>query len=139
MVDFGIFASGDAHLMFGTRAGFAIWLPEVAKFFNELGLDFPLEIPPKYPHPSKSDFAELTDSHALPASPAMQAHIRGAYEKFLKEPLPRAFALSLDGAHYSLVSVNPLASDRAMDDCQGVAHMPCRFYAIDNDVVWQAQ
>ncbi|WP_454719645.1 MULTISPECIES: dienelactone hydrolase family protein [Cupriavidus] len=39
MVDYGTFA-GDAHTLFGSRAGVPVWLPEVARFFGELGLPF---------------------------------------------------------------------------------------------------
>ena len=39
IVAYGPFGS-DAHGMFGARAGVAIWLPEVEKFFRELGLPF---------------------------------------------------------------------------------------------------
>ncbi|WP_083383915.1 MULTISPECIES: dienelactone hydrolase family protein [Cupriavidus] len=39
LVDYGNF-DGDAHRLFGSRAGMAVWLPEVARFFRELGLPF---------------------------------------------------------------------------------------------------
>ena len=38
MVAFGTFASGDAHAMFGSRAGQSIWLPEFDRFAARLGL-----------------------------------------------------------------------------------------------------
>ena len=38
MVAFGTFAPGDAHSMFGSRAGQAIWLPEFDRFAAGLGL-----------------------------------------------------------------------------------------------------
>jgi dienelactone hydrolase len=38
MVAFGTFAPGDAHAMFGSRAGQAIWLPEFDRFAAGLGL-----------------------------------------------------------------------------------------------------
>ncbi len=39
MVDYGTFAR-DSHALFGSRAGLPIWLPEVARFFKEIGLPF---------------------------------------------------------------------------------------------------
>ncbi|AJG17598.1 dienelactone hydrolase family protein [Cupriavidus basilensis] len=39
MVDYGTFA-GDSHTLFGARAGVPIWLPEVGRFFKEIGLSF---------------------------------------------------------------------------------------------------
>lgn len=39
LVAFGTFGN-DAHRMFGTQDGTRIWLPEVEKFFGELGLPF---------------------------------------------------------------------------------------------------
>ena len=38
MVAFGTFATGDAHGMFGSRAGQSIWLPEFDRFAAALGL-----------------------------------------------------------------------------------------------------
>jgi dienelactone hydrolase len=38
MVAFGTFAQGDAHGMFGSRAGQSIWLPEFDRFAVELGV-----------------------------------------------------------------------------------------------------
>lgn len=38
MVAFGSFATGDAHGMFGSRAGQSIWLPEFDRFAAALGL-----------------------------------------------------------------------------------------------------
>ena len=39
LVAFGNFGS-DSHAMFGSREGLPVWLPEVEKFFRELGLPF---------------------------------------------------------------------------------------------------
>ena len=39
MADYGTFAS-DSHTLFGARAGVPIWLPEVERFFKEIGLSF---------------------------------------------------------------------------------------------------
>lgn len=38
LIEFGTFAPGDAHSMFGSRAGQPIWLPEFDRFAAELGL-----------------------------------------------------------------------------------------------------
>lgn len=38
MVAFGTFAPGDAHGMFGSRAGQSIWLPEFDRFAAEIGV-----------------------------------------------------------------------------------------------------
>ncbi len=118
MVAFGIFPSGDAHGMFGSNAGFKIWLPEVAKFFNELGLEFPLEIPPKHPRPPASGFARLTDINALPVSASLRANAQAGYQKFLAASLPRAFVLSPDGKHFVWAAQDPAALDSAMDNCE---------------------
>ncbi len=139
MVAFGIFLSGDAHSMFGSNAGFKIWIPEVAKFFTELGLKFPLEIPSKYERPSASGFAELSNLDALPVDRSLRDNARTNFQKFLAAHIPRAFAISPDGLFFAWSSQGPAPSDRALDICQNRAHAACRFYAIDNDVVWALQ
>ncbi len=138
-VDFGIFPSGDAHFMFVSKAGFAIWIPEIAKFFTELGLTFPLQVPPKYPQPPASGFAQLTDIQALPVPASLRDNAHASYEKFLAGSLPRAFVISPDGQNFAWSAQDPAALDTAMDSCKSQAHSLCQFYAIDNDVVWNSR
>lgn len=49
LVEFGIWPHGDAHAMFTSRAGVAIWLPEVERLFRAAGLPFDPAPPPLNP------------------------------------------------------------------------------------------
>ncbi len=137
LVAFGVFAS-DAHGMFGARAGLPIWLPEVEKFFRELGLPFDKRhaiavTDHDAPVPAASGFAAVDDVQAVPH---LNATSRERYRAYLGANPPKAFALAPNGAWASRVD-SASAMREAVDRCQGFAKgQACRLYAVDDSVVW---
>lgn len=141
LIAFGNFGS-DAHALFGSGAGRAIWQPVVTEFLNEL--DLPHEIKPGFerygPAPAMSvppptSYAALNDLKRLPH---VRSSGRGAYEAFLGRSLPRAFAIAPSGAWgWAAGSEDPLR--RALDNCNKRGVGACQLYAVDEDVVWAAQ
>ncbi len=90
----------DAHELAERRAGAAVWLPAMARFFADLGLPFERlhdialaehEAPP----PAATHYAVLADAAAVPA---LRGAGVGAYAQFLKADRPRAFAVGEDGS-----------------------------------------
>lgn len=136
LVAYGEFAGGDAHSMFSSPQGVAIWWPPTERFLNEIGL--PSEVRyalPSTPRPAKTDFADLSDIQALPY---LDDKRRELYRKFLDLPTPRAFAIAITGNvgwAYSQVD----ATDRALANCERLAKTGCTLYAVDHDVVWSRQ
>lgn len=63
LVAFGNFGT-DAHRMFGSRAGQAIWQPEVSRFLQQLGLPHEV-VRPQYAGRSSMVAAPRTDFAAL--------------------------------------------------------------------------
>lgn len=66
-----------------------------------------------------------------------------AFKDFLGRPIPRAFAVSLDG-HYGAAwnagkASSTLAelSERALANCKKFAAAECRLYMVDDQVVWR--
>lgn len=92
--------------------------------------------------PAATGFASLNDVDALPSG----ARAKEAYRTFLVRSKPRAFALSSAG-HFGWANGNnppdPLAprdpSQRALATCQRAAAVPCKLYAVDDNVVWVRQ
>lgn len=140
MIAFGTFGR-DAHELFGARAGSLVWQPEVTAFLKSL--DLPSEpqetfarygVPGTVPLPAKTDFAPLDD-------PARVPHVRdtgrAGYQRFLQQPLPRAFAVAANGAWgWAEGGDDPL--QRALDNCNRSGKGECRLYAVDDFVVWPA-
>lgn len=94
------------------------------------------------PHtnPVPTGFADIDDVDAIPY---LGEKGREAYRNWLNKAPPKAFAISADrtyGETRSTVSREPdLPSDpreRAMKLCEKFAKQPCKFYAINNSVVW---
>src|SRR6185503_14570300 len=95
LVAFGEFGR-DAHGMFSSSRGVPIWVPEVEKFLESLGLPSkPVIAISDVPRPPRSEFARLDDLAALPM---VRDTGRKGYEEFLKRGLPRAFAIGPTGA-----------------------------------------
>ena len=137
VVAFGSFGR-DAHALFGSRSGVPVWLPEVERFFRELGLPFDKQrdialIDHDSPLPADTGFAPLADVAALPgASPAT----RDAYAAFLAAEAPKAFALSAGGAWSWRFGVGG-AMKQALERCASRAKEgSCKLYAVDDRVVW---
>jgi dienelactone hydrolase len=127
----------DAHELAERRAGPAVWLPAMERFFADLGLpferlhDIALAAHDAAP-PAATRYAVLTDAAAVPA-------LRGAgveaYAQFLKAARPRAFAVAENGS-WSWYSGTGDAMTRALAYCGQHAGAPCRLYAVDDTVVW---
>lgn len=83
------------------------------------------------PAPPATDFAPLDDVDAVPYLPG-NGH--QGYEKYLTLRNPKAFVIAPDGGWaVSALGDDPLAS--AMGTCEKT-HRGCRFYAVDDRVVW---
>jgi len=132
LVAYGTFGT-DSHGMFASQRGVAIWVPEVEKFLESLGLPSqPTVGVSAVPRPPRTDFAKLDDLDAVPY--VREAGKKG-YTDFLKRGLPRAFALSATGAWgWANEGDDPVA--RALANCARNSKEPCRLYAVDDDVVW---
>lgn len=136
LVAFGTFGS-DAHALFGSRSGGALWQPEVTKFLREIGL--PTQIlfsqfaaPSPLPAPAPTDFSSLDDVEAIPY--VKQAG-RERYKDFLTKPFPRAFAIGDNGeTGWANGGEDPL--QRALEFCHRAGQGMCRLYAVDDFVVW---
>lgn len=141
LVAFGKFGS-DAHGLFGSRAGAAIWQPELTGFLASIGM--PHEVQPAFARygigtsvalPPRTDFAPIDDEARLP-------HVRdtgrAGYRTYLGRLLPRAFAIAPNGAWgWADGGDDPLK--RALDHCNRIGKGECRLYSVDDLVVWEAR
>jgi dienelactone hydrolase len=138
LVAFGNFGA-DAHAMFGSRGGLPIWVPEVDKFFRELGLPFDKRhnialIDHDAPAPPSTGFAAVDDAAAVPHLKTDAA--REAYRAFRAAPPPKAFALAPNGA-WAWRSDGSAVMRVAVERCQTHAKDEiCKLYAVDDAVVW---
>jgi hypothetical protein len=72
--------------------------------------------------------------------PYLNAPRQAKYREFLNQPMPRAFAVSING-HYGAAWSNANAPSRdrrelALKYCREAAGMECRLYAVDDRVVY---
>jgi dienelactone hydrolase len=139
LVAFGPFRD-NSHVMFGSAAGLHIWLPEVKKFFAQLGLPFDVRYrivlaDHDSAPPPASGFATIGDVARLPL---VGDSGRAAYRVFLDEPPPKAFVIGPGGA-WSWRSGRPDAMGSALASCQQrtAPRAGCQLYAVDDDVVWR--
>lgn len=129
--------------MSASRDGVRIWLPEVEAFLKEIGL--PSAVVTPIPEsailhgvtlPSPSQFANLNE---VEAAPYLRESGQKGYAAFLKKNHPRAFAIS-SSCGWGWASSGWEAARRAMNSCQEKSQSsPCRTYAIDDEVVWNAR
>ncbi|GGY95273.1 alpha/beta hydrolase family protein [Pseudoduganella plicata] len=123
----------DAHTMLGSRDGMPIWLPEVERFLQRIGM--PTEqvyaVAEPVPQPA-TNFAALDDVAAVPFLPERG---RQQYRAFLSKQTPRAFAVSSSGA-WGWAEEGESVNERALAACQGASKQPCRLYTVDDYVVW---
>jgi hypothetical protein len=69
--------------------------------------------------------------------PYLSARGKESYRRFLKAEVPRAFALSADGAH-GWFSGSDAASAKALASCNASAiDHPCKLYSVDSAVVFK--
>jgi dienelactone hydrolase len=86
------------------------------------------------PSPGRTDFASIENISAVPY---LNDTGRQDYQKYLAFPKPKAFVIAPDGAwSASAKGDDPLLA--AMTSCQKT-HRDCKYYAVDNDVVWPAK
>ena len=142
LVAFGNFGN-DAHGMFGSRAGLAIWLAPLLAAMDAAGLPVQLlhNVASDYAPmcPPASGFAALDDTARMPVK---TDRARAGYRSWLAADSPRAFAVhAASGAWGSAWGgEQPLA--RALANCArnaGASPAPCKLYAVDNSVVWPAE
>ena len=83
------------------------------------------------PVPPPTHFAPIDDAGAVPW---VSEAGRAAYRLYLTRPTPRAFLVATTGGFVSAISgFDPLG--RGIQDC-AKAHLVCRPYAVDDEVVW---
>ncbi len=132
LVDTGPFMN-DSHQLLSHPESFSIWVPRLDAFLARIGLPS-AEVQPAYmpvPVPPPTHFAAIDDVNAVPwVSDAGRA----AYRTYLTRPTPRAFLVASSGGFAAAVTgFDPLG--RALADCAR-AHLTCRPYAVDDEVVW---
>ncbi len=136
LVAFGNFGS-DAHSMFGSRAGEAIWQNKVVAFMTTLGLPTAINQPHfaqvvRMSVPPPSNFADINDAERVPY---LKDTGRQGYKTFLTKQFPRAFVLAPNGAwNWTEMGDDPLK--RALDACNRRTDGKCKPYAVDDVVVW---
>jgi dienelactone hydrolase len=139
LVAYGRFGS-DAHGMFGSKEGEAIWQPEVTKFLAAIGLpsavltnrDTYLQAPGDMARPAATDFAVLHDEAKVPHIPEGR---RSVYKDYLTKNLPRAFAIAPNGAlGWANGGEDPMR--RALEFCNRRGLGQCKLYSVDEEVVW---
>jgi hypothetical protein len=94
------------------------------------------DLPPSQVRPSKSDDASVSDISRFPCT--TEACI-GVFKRYLDRPWPRALVVAKGRAFSYWSGEDPLAN--AMDLCRRRAESPdtCRFYAVNNEIVWTPQ
>lgn len=136
MVAFGAFGT-DAHAMFGSYRGLDIWWKPVEARMTAAGLPTAVVFPAfasagRVQAPPRTDYARIDDVSRLPY--ASEESLKG-YRFFLKQALPRAFAVGPQGGWgWANGGEDPLR--RALESCRRKTTAECRFYAVDNDIVW---
>ena len=88
--------------------------------------------PHTLPVPAKSGYAELANLDAVPSTAAG----KDRYAHFLTLPKPRAFVF-LDDGTWRFWTDDPDAMTKALDDCARIGRR-CWLYAVDDNVVWNA-
>ena len=102
------------------------WLAHVDGFLAQLGFTADARIQ----RPPPSGFAELADVASVP----VKAEYLAAYQRFLTQKTPRAFAISERGGYGSGSGDHALG--HALGNCTRFGAR-CRLYAVDHDVVWR--
>jgi dienelactone hydrolase len=132
LVSFGDFKS-DAHSMISSAQSIPIWWPQTAAFLERIGMSTKETVTlANSTHHNKNHYAVIDNIAAVPY--VSQAG-RSAYQEFLTKSLPRAFAISLNGA-WSWAEEGDDPAARALSSCEKRSKKNCQLYALDNDVVW---
>jgi len=137
LVAYGPFGH-DAHAMFGSRAGLAVWVPPLMARLAALGLptalQHRLDSPPDLPTPPPSGYARVDEAERVPLR---SGRGRDGYARWLLAEAPKAFALHpVTGAWASAWGgERPIA--RALAHCaRHAGGQSCTLYAVDDTVVW---
>ena len=138
MVAFGNFGT-DAHAMFNSQGGARIWEPEVTRFLQRVGLPYQatssatkFAAKPGIPVPPATKYASVLDEMKVPY---VKDGGREGYKSFLGRDMPRAFAVSPQGAWgWANGGDDPL--QRALDNCNRQQKGECKLYSVDDQVVW---
>jgi dienelactone hydrolase len=120
---FGPSPGEDGHL--GLSDDMEHWLPVVDQFLDQLGFHAKAMVAA----PSASGFADIADLGKVP----LREDNKSAYQRFLGQKLPRAFAISERGTFG--FATGDYAVGRAIGNCARYG-FKCALYAVDNDVVW---
>jgi hypothetical protein len=83
--------------------------------------------------PKASGFAAIDDIGKFPLT---DENARQEYRRFLAAVLPRAIALSIDAKSWAWRAGVFDAMAQALARCAQVSSHACKFYAVDDDVVW---
>ncbi|MGI4855764.1 MAG: alpha/beta hydrolase family protein [Janthinobacterium lividum] len=135
MMDFGNYKD-NAHRLVGDRDAVPIWWPAVEDFLVALHLPVePRDPAPQVFRPPATGYAPVD---AVAAVPYLDDSGRAGYATFLQQYSSRAFALSASGA-WSWAEGGDDPAAVALDNCQRNSREPCRLYAVDSDVVWNAR
>jgi hypothetical protein len=86
------------------------------------------------PTPPSTSFASVHDFSVVPF---MNTSGRQGYQKYLTMRKPKAFVIAPDGG-WAATAMGDDPLKAAMESCKK-AHQGCRFYAVDDHVVWSAQ
>lgn len=139
LIAFGQWPDGDAHRMFASPAGRAVWLGEVLAMLHAVGM--PTAV--RYPNlpsglagavPAASGYARIDDLQALPGR---DAKLQSDYAEYLRSASPKAFAVSGRG-QWGWQAMRTDAIAIALRRCRDFARDDsCSLYAADDVVVWQ--
>ncbi len=103
------------------------WVPLVETFLAQAGFARPGSVA----RPAASGFAAIDEVDKVPTSPANRDNL---YKRFLAAKGPRAFALGPNGV--AGFATGDWALGRAIGFCQARRGLPCKLYAVDDEVVW---
>jgi dienelactone hydrolase len=118
-------AGSDGHN--GLIADMDHWVPLVEDFLSRAGFGRSGLVA----RPPASDFAKVDEADKLPSTDAVR---EGLYRRFLAARPPRAFAVGPQGA--AGYASGDWALGKALGYCQSRRGLPCKLYAVDDDVVW---
>ena len=103
------------------------WVPIAESFFAGIGFTKSGLVA----RPVATAFAKVDRPEDLPRG---LVGSDAAYRQFLGHPPPRAFAIGADGAFGW--AFGDWSLGRALGNCQRRRGLPCKLYAVDDDVVW---
>jgi hypothetical protein len=106
------------------------WRPLLDRFLTSLGYA-PRALPPGAPRPT--GFARLEN---IAAVPLVSPKCRELYATFLRQDVPRAFAIGRNGScAYAAAQQDVMVKSAA--HCAKLARLACKLYAVNDEVVWQ--